>query len=279
MSLTTKAALVYLKISRWSASKYDRKATQAVNTEFSAENAGRFNKRLVDPDMLKAIGKVATEMYNYHLSMTLPWTDGGTRLIPAVKLVEYKTKMYEFQNRFENEVSRFCINYDQYVEEAKTRLGDLYRSEEYPPCDALRHKFGVRLSFSPIPTLSDDFRIEASIDQGAFRHELDMTIKQRHIDAVRDLATRAKKAVTPLVAAIKRSSGGDKSRFSQSLIENIRNLVEIIPAMNYTNDPTIAQMANDLQDLVKYDKDTLKKDPQAKEFVLRRANELKNKFF
>src|SRR6185369_3013865 len=92
--LAEKAVLASLNISQWSGRKLDRKITDEVNESHGAvADAGRYNKLLVAKVTLDPIQQIVGEARSYHIRMTLPWSDSGTRILPSALYLEYTKKI------------------------------------------------------------------------------------------------------------------------------------------------------------------------------------------
>ena len=102
--LNEKAMLVKLKISQWTARKYDRKISDKVARDMGADpDAGRYTKVLIANEAIEKINKLANEIRNkYHYTNTLPWLDDGSRILPAKNFQEYSQKIREYKSQFEN---------------------------------------------------------------------------------------------------------------------------------------------------------------------------------
>lgn len=60
--------------------------------------------------------------------------------------------------------------------------------------------------------------------------------------------------------------------FRDSLVENLRDLVKVMPSLNITGDPELDALSDRLSQLAKYDAETLRNSDTAREKV---ANEAK----
>jgi hypothetical protein len=78
MKLSEKAMLVNLKISVWTARKFDPKVTQEIERSHNTRgDIGRFNKALVSLKSVKKYQVIAGEIRTFHYANTLPWGDEG----------------------------------------------------------------------------------------------------------------------------------------------------------------------------------------------------------
>src|SRR4029077_6023251 len=100
-TIHSRALLVWLTISLWSARKYDKRITLDTNHRLGASSdAGRYNKLLLpgDAKSYKALVSLAGSIRAQHYSNTLTWSDEGWRLLPVDNYMAY-TQWYRQQQQ------------------------------------------------------------------------------------------------------------------------------------------------------------------------------------
>lgn len=158
-SLSSRAMLCSISISVWSARKHDPETSEEIAQRHGAQaDAGRYHKVLLPKEALAEIQKIVSEARQEHYFMTLPWNDNGYRVLPAAAYMDHTDRMRELSNRFTPAVEALAHQFGQLVEEAKGRLGGLFRSEDYPAPDELRSKFSFETKVMPLPD-AGDFRV------------------------------------------------------------------------------------------------------------------------
>lgn len=241
--LTDKALLVALSISQWSARKFDKKATDEVNNAHGATDAGRFNKALVSRDHLQEIQKIANEARTFHYENTLPWGDNGERLLPAANYFEYTRAIATLKNKFDGLVREFCQSYPLMIDEARRRLNGLFNETDYPANVA--DKFEVKTSFMPVPQ-SADFRLNLNAQEvDSLRGKIEDEIGRRFAAAQHDVFVRV---ADHLKRMHERLSVND-AVFRNSLFENLRELIDLLPRLNFSQDSRIAHLSQELKAL------------------------------
>jgi hypothetical protein len=254
--LATRAMLSGLRIQQWSARKLDRKATAETNARANASaDAGRFNKALLSADALGKIVTAANAARTAHYERTLPWLDDGARILPAAAYQAYSESMRRIRHDFEGAVEDFISGYPTFVEASRVRLGDMFDPNDYPPVSEIRARFTFNVRILPMPDAAD-FRVDLAASQAdEIRAEiqasqtaaLDLAMGdawRRITETVGKMAERLQ-AYRPATAVSKAENA-----FRDSLVENVRDLVGILPAFNLTADPVlsdfIARMERDL---------------------------------
>jgi hypothetical protein len=241
--LNERAMLVTLSISWWTARKADKKVTNEVAEKYQADaTMGSYSKHLVAQDALKAVNSVVTAAYNEHLFLTLPWTDGGARILGSAAYFAYAQKMREHQAKFEAVVRDFVANYEGYVEAAKVRLNGLFDAADYPRPQDISKRFKFVMSVDPVPA-APDFRVDLGESETALvRQQITAHVESKLNDAMKDIWTRLRDVVSKMaerLRAYKVTPDGVTGAFRDSLVANIVELIDVVPALNIANDPTV----------------------------------------
>lgn len=234
-NLHNKAMLVTLNCSQWTGRKMDKKVSKEIEQQHQAKDAGRFNKILISADALKPISNLVSKIRAYHESVTLPWMDDGKRMLPAKLYLEYTQQMRGMRDSFNALVDEFYNNYPTLIKEARLKLGTMYDPGEYPPPDVIRGKFDLGFRFEPIPDAAD-FRVDIDADDvKAIRADITRNISTQQHDALQHCWGRLREVVSKIE---ERLSDPD-AIFRDSLIENARSLIKILPALNLLEDPEL----------------------------------------
>jgi len=243
MTLANSAVLVSLHIKQWSARKLDRKASKEVCDAHEAHSsAGNFNKQLIRKMDLKPIQRVVNSARNYHYENTLAWDHDGADMLPSRHYITYMSKMADYQAEFQKEVDNFIKTYPELLTSVMNDLSSLYNSEDYPSQEKLRHKFTMNIRVTPIPE-SGDFRVDLpEKERQKLQEELDQRLSDANQAAEKDLYMRLYTTLAKAVVVLKTP---DKI-FRNSLILNIIELTNKIPAMNFNNSTELEQHARDL---------------------------------
>jgi hypothetical protein len=252
--LSRKATLVAVVISQWTARKIDKKATDKVNRDHdAARDAGRYNKLLIETKRLEKLTTCVSKARSLHYSMTKPWCDEGMRILPNVLHAKFADEFRVLKREFEAAADDFCRDYPRFVEERRRALGKLFNADDYPDVAEIRSKFRLETKVFPVPE-ADDFRSDV-LDHDTIediKRELNETSDKVLIDAMADTKTSLVKVIGHMsekLAAYKNGGRGGKTEgvFRDSLVENVRELAELLPAFNLTNDPVFDELAKRIQ--------------------------------
>ena len=227
-NLSSASMLVDFSASVYTARKKDVSASEELETIKKADpNVANVHKKLLGncPELV-AVQKFVGNTRNAHSSMTLPWSDMGMRLLPTSTFFKYKQYMTKAEQEFHTLVEKFFDIYEDAVVNAQTLLGDLYNPANYPPLDVLRHKFGWRLSFVPLPT-SGDFRVEMEQEQAkSLAEEYDKHYNAMFGKAVDSMIGDLMKYLARLSDRLDYKSQEDKKVFHDTVTSNITDMLE-----------------------------------------------------
>ena len=249
MNLTHDAMLVSLRINSWSGRLYDRQASQQVAVHNDADtSAGRYNKRLLPKQAFAALAATMSNARTSHNANTLPWDDQGGRLLTVANYDRYTAALDTLIERVVRERARFIEDYDDYVDQARLDLGRLFRLEDYPDTEALQGKFAIRYRIVPVP---DARHFMADLAQGEterVKRDIEQQVRTRLNDAQRDLYRRLGEAVERVGERLREDENGKPLVFRDSLIENIRELVDVVPRLNIFADDDLTMLCREVKD-------------------------------
>ena len=285
MNLTDDAMQVSLRITAWSGRLYDRQASNHVAVHHdAAASAGRYNKRLLPKAAFAALtGNHEQDSQYRPLRKTLPWDDQGLRLLTVANYERYTELMDGFRERIVRERARFIEDYDENIDQARLDLGKLFRIEDYPSKEALRGKFAIRYRISPVQDAEQFMAKLATDDVDRVRRDIEQQIEERLHGAVGDLYRRFGEAVERVSERLQEDDNGKPLVFRDSMIENIRELVDVVPRLNIFGDDDLARLCEQVKDkIASVDPDTLRPsrsfDPVARTRVKRDADALMERF-
>ena len=275
-SLASRAMLCSLSISMWSARKHDPDASQEIAQRHGAQaDAGRYHKVLLPKAALAEIQKVVSDARQEHYFMTLPWDDNGYRVLPAAAYMDHTEKMRELSNRFTPAVEALAREFGKLVEEAKVRLGGLFRSEDYPSPDELCSKFSFETKVMPLPD-AGDFRVTLGDEEKErIKRQITTAVEASLQVASRDLWQRLYDAVSHLaerLSAYKVTGVGVEHPFRDTVVSNLVKLVDVLPKLNVTGDPELERLAEQVRASLLIDPQELRKSESIRSETAKNAS-------
>lgn len=234
------AMLVSLNIRCYSARKLDPKITKKVAADAGVtSDAGNYHKHLIPKEAMEPITKAIGALRTFHGENTLPWLDEGVRILPSMNYQDYKTNLEGLRDAYDSAVHQFCAAWPQIVTDAQAGLGGLFNAADYPA--DIKEKFGCTVRFMPLSDASD-FRVDISdIEREMLRTQIQGTLDDAQTAAMGDLYKRLGDGVKAMAERLRAYSvdpvtGKTTAPFRDSLVENLRDLVALVPRLNFAGD-------------------------------------------
>lgn len=242
------AMLVDLNISMWTGRKMDKKVSEEIDASKSTKaRAGNYHKKLLaGSDKLEKVQKIATAVRTWNYQQTLPWSDGGSRLLPMKSFFDYKQTLNNFENQFNTAVANFLEEYPQLVSGSAFTLGELFDRGEYPTAEGLADKFKFKFVFMPVPD-SGDFRID--VEEQA-KSDLQQQYEQYYTSKLNEAMNDAWDRLFQVLNHISERldyTDEKKKKFWDSTITNATELCGLLTALNITNDPKMEEARKRLE--------------------------------
>jgi len=272
-NISERATLATLKLSKWAGSCVDKKVSSEIIEQHSAaEESGRFSKRLIPKEALRALSSVHSEARAFHKDSTLAWDDGTSiRLLPAKSLMAYTDKMRILKDKHVDALGDFMSEYQKYKTDSSYSLGSMFSDDDYPNEDELFQKFDFDFRFDPVPQ-ADDFRCE--IDSGVkemIQNEMKERLNNKYSDAMKNLWKR----IETVVAHMNEKLSDPDAMFKKSMLENVEELVSALPDLNFMEEQAIVNMTSRLKnELCKFTVEDLRKDPEARKEAAERSGSI-----
>lgn len=272
MNLNDRALLVQLNISQWTARKYDKRTTKDVADANRVDiNVGRYNKSLLPMnDQLDLVHRKANAIRAEFYANTLPWGIEGTQLLPTANYLEFMTDFRKKKGEWQWLVNIFNMNFESYVEDAKRTLGPLFDANDYPHPSAIEGKFKMDLAVFPVP--STDFRVQLASDElSRIQQDVERRVQEASASAMKDVWQR----LYDKVKHIEERLANPAAVFRDTMLENARELCELLPRLNFADDPQLEQMRQEVErKLVSYHPDALRNDPDLRRDTAAKAKEI-----
>ena len=248
-SISSAAMIVDFNASVWTARKKDRKASDDVtNMNYADKGVANVTKNLLgDCDELRAVQKFAANTRNIHYSMTMPWSDNGSRLLTTQQYFKYNEVMTDLQNEFARLVDEFLRVYDWKIMDSQAKLGDMFNRDEYPTRDSLQDKFAFRMSYVPLPD-AGDFRIDIGNEAMAeIRDQYATHYTQAIQTAMNDIWHKLHDNLTTLARQLDVNEDGKGNRLYDSVFDRALELTDMLGTCNVTGDSQMEAMKRQLE--------------------------------
>ncbi|MFC1454264.1 hypothetical protein ACFLQL_03695 [Verrucomicrobiota bacterium] len=270
---------VRMSISAWTGK------VKATALEREAEETHDAERGTVDTKIIqlpekyaKTIGSACSQLRTYWNDNTLPWEDGGDRIIGTNNVQEVMDRVEELIEKFNKAVGEFKDNYTEALETTKGKLAGLFVPAKFPSelelfgdgSKSNPGKYGVRIWRNVIP-LSEDIRVT-----GLTEDQVNKTKK----DIEDHCSNQIQTAVSNVVVRLSKLAGDIVERMNKpteevkygTLLPKIKKITESLDKLNITGNADLSNLINQIKDIeVKNDKDLLSVNATVREEVKEKA--------
>ena len=130
----------------------------------------------------------------------------------------------------------------------KVRLGTLFNSTNYPTRAELGHKVTHNYAFAPVPD-AKHFAVSAMGHeiQERIKEDFEKQVQAKIQGTVVDLYRRLHDAATAITERLQDDADGNPKVFRDSLVKNVSNILDILPALNMTEDSALNNMGDEIR--------------------------------
>jgi hypothetical protein len=275
MGLSTSSILFELSISVWTGRKQDKQVSAEIDQDkHTRVRAGRYHKDLfAGCTELEDIAKFTSRVRGWVVQNTLPWSYTGPSLLPTSKMVDFNTQLEAYRDEFFVLVDKLIAVYPAMIQAASLNLGSLFDPNDYPSVDEIRHKFGFRFVYTPVP--DNDFRVNVGTEEVEFLHEqYSKLIADREVEIARTNWERLYTEASRLANQLK-----EKGRVYDSTFDGLMALCESMDAMNVTGDNDLDRRRKEIMKVLRTtDTKQLREDVVIKKDVKREIEDILSKF-
>jgi hypothetical protein len=282
-TLSDRAMLVSLNIKSWAARKTDKMVTrETLAAQGASEGAGNFHKSLLAKEALADLVALSNEARQCWYAYSSPWLDDGQRIMTTIAYDAFTDKIRDIRDAWMIARDKFVLGYPRYIEEARAilfRNGRMFNEADYPAASTIESKFAFSVRIVNVPD-ADDFRANVGNEQAQIiKAQIEEATNTAITDAMRDVWARIADDVghmaDKLASYSVTSEGKTTGIFRDSMVENVRDLVERLPALNLTNDRKLNELYIKMKDrLCAYDAESLRLDGTLRHQVAQEAKSI-----
>lgn len=265
-------------LSIWTGRKLDKEASANVTDVAGAIRgaANVYKALLPENPQLGAVQKWAGQFRDFVYTNTLPWDDAGWRIGAVAKHMDFMSKTGDMIREGEALVDAFIIDYAAAIENAKFTMANLFNASDYPGIEEVRNKFRFTIDVQTMPD-ADDFRDVEGVPQ----EEVDKLVGiaknsvETRVQGAMDIAyNKLFTVVSKMATTLEQFGGGEIKKFNDTLVGNITELVDAMPALNITGDSKLDALAQQARELTNYALIDLRKDKTVREAAIKEAKAL-----
>jgi hypothetical protein len=278
--LHERAMLVALTVGKWGISRDENGALAEIMKAGDADPAMMtLRKKLIRRDAVKNLTHLEGALRQEHNFLTLPWDDSGYRILTNAGYFRYTEKMNDLVEKYNAAADELVENYEELKAEARKLLGKRYNEKQYPDAVRLRARYKARIVIRPI-TGAEDFRVQLSGTEAAvIRKQLEGEFEDQMKAAYGSIWARLSEVLTHAADRLKaytvNAEGKVENSFRDSLVNNIKELLEVVPTLNVNNDPTVNEFVVRIQkEITQFHPDTLRYNARVRGEVIKAADDI-----
>lgn len=254
--LSSKAVLVKVTPHRMGFSVRDKMVDQNIIEKFAVTNAKnvRARKDIFIKEDVKDLEAKLIEARTVTNLLTLPWKDGGYRLLSTGLYSQFEEKVRKVSSDIQELSQKLANNLDDAKERARVALGNLYDPNVYPTKEEILDTFKLDVCYDVIPT-SSDIRVDAPAEvltniQENMKVQYEEATKQMMKDVYDRIYAVTSRISERMKATEIVKEGGKtrKPRLSDGIFDSVRELVDLLPHFNVLNDPKLDAMKKRLEE-------------------------------
>jgi Asp-tRNA(Asn)/Glu-tRNA(Gln) amidotransferase C subunit len=243
---------------------------------------------MTDVPSFKRTRDTATMLRTAWTQVSLPWFDGkgNYRAVALDGVWLAKEKMGEWARTYDAVVDEFIRDYsngyDTMLAKQQFDMGEFFDRSLFPTPREVKRKFYLITDWMALPN-PDDIRLGDRMtpeEVAQMQQEAAERTEERFAKAMNTAATRLYKVVEAMHQTMATPIGAPGAKFNDTKLENIIDLVEIMPMLNIGGDPKLAELAKQAKKLATKSPDELREDAvkrasaadEAKKLASRLAN-------
>ena len=217
----------------------------AEEKKMTTASALTVRKRIIPrSELTLAVKSAGISLRQIHHTLTVPFTEDGWDLLPSALYFEYKKQVGEYIEKRKAAAEKLATALPKIKEDAKVALGELWNDIEWPDAATLPWKYRVEILYRPIPQGAHLLVDVAEDELKRVQAQVEAQTWEAVQAGVREVVARLVEVVGHMVEKLKAyhitEEGKTEGAFRDSLVTNIKDILEIAPALNLTGDKKVA---------------------------------------
>lgn len=243
-----------LSITNWEAKKKAKSVEAKAEQDNGAKHGSITARKALLPgaEALEDIIKHSAGMRTWWNQVSAPWFDNGMRVYNVAGHMSIQATFGDMARYRDGLVAKFLAEYPELREKARFDLNELFDEQEYPMPGDVARRFTCTFEVMPLPDTSDFRVIEGLTDEMAaqLQAEAEAKVQARVAEATSTTVRRVVDAVKVMADRLReytrKEDADEKRAFYESWVSNVQEMATLLPQLNLTNDPAIAQIAAEI---------------------------------
>jgi hypothetical protein len=280
IDLSNLCVLVSVNTHKPQMTKQSRKGTKAAEDALNAKKAGKYTMNLYPDTLIQPIRQAEENLRRLVRAYSIP-LNRNEYLVPK----QFRQTLYDLAEPIftthKLAVEAATINYAAVLHAAAEQQGGMHDEATYPDATDFKAEFELYLTWKP------GYAVHAlAVDEigETLAQQLEVQQANALMDGTRKLIGEMAKLIGTMADKLRRKldeelrEGKKSPRFHDSLMENLNHLVDVLPELNFTNDPRVTQIVNEVRDRLSIPIEVLKNGtPTIQERVLSDCDDILKK--
>lgn len=279
--IQSRAVLVRIKFGLPQRQAKDNQAGRQFAADHGAEEGAidmlqKFYPKSKDADkdawgMFEDVVATRGAVGSYYKSKTAPW-DRGVRLLPTALFMDFTAELRRGKEAHRKAADELAKKFDLLIKKAEAARNGMFDRSDYPAdAESFRSQLSIEESWMPLP---DENNIVLDLADDAIR-EIALSARQQAEESMRKLQSSNWERLGKVIRKVAEKLAVPDGIFRDTLIGNVRELLEVLPALNLAGDAELAKFSAEIQEKISgFDPDNLRKMPAMRQEVAKAANDI-----
>lgn len=248
--ISTTLMKVTVNISCWGGIVKSRTIQNETATRHGiAVDATRSKVVMLPKSVMGKLTKHITSIRSFVEDNTLPFQNGGVRIIKASNYLKFLTHLDKLVDDYKVYVyDEIYSKYDELKDMAKERLNGLYDDSRFPMKETICDKYGVSKDTEPLTDVND-IRINGlnELEIEKIKSDLSESYQDKMINGQKAILGKLGDVVQSIAEKLDKDGG---TRY-KGAIRNLMQLCDTVVRLNYLEISEIDELAKDIKDKFK----------------------------
>jgi hypothetical protein len=245
MSIASRCMMVSLTVTKPQMTQTDREVSREVAEDKNASVAAvRVVKNLYPKHLIKPIEEIEAAARRYVDFVTGETSVRGVNLLPSLLFMPFQEKIGNYRLAFFQAVTVFMQNIADVMMQAEHEQGDMFDRSSYPDLSKLRSRFSFDVAYMPMTST-----VLLDLEEKSLK-ELQATVEEQQKANAALAMAGVKERLTAAVKRIHTQCSKPDGKIYDTLTGNLKELLEVLPALNFVDDPEFAKLCGNAERLL-----------------------------
>lgn len=236
--MNDKLVMLRLQHSQWIGQKFDVQHSESITADKGAESgSARLNKMIVPKAVINPTRRHFSAMKSWFIDQTSP-LPGGWRVRPLHDIGKFKEAYNKWTDDADDLIHTLITDtYPKALENAPTRMGNLYNASDYPNPEELRYKFNISLDVQPMPKVSNHWLVKVDT---FIKDAIEKTTKQTETNVANEPWIRMYQQLYRLHRSLVTRIGEEGATFKSVVVTSLPNICDTAKSLSVDpNEPEL----------------------------------------